>query len=93
MQALCPGYTYTEFHDVLNLDRSFVGRSWWMSAESVVDASLRGFERDQWLVIPGLRYKLIVLALKYVPRSLLRLLAPKGTRDRSAYAKAETPKA
>jgi short-subunit dehydrogenase len=92
VQALCPGYTYTEFHDVLNLDRSFVGRSWWMSAESVVDASLRGLERDTWLVVPGLRYKLVVFALKHIPRSALRLLAPKGTRDRSAYAKAESSK-
>ncbi len=87
VQALCPGYTYTEFHDVLNLDRKFVPTSWWMSAESVVDASLAGLERKRWLVVPGLRYQLIVFALKHIPRGILRLLAPKGARDRSQYEK------
>jgi hypothetical protein len=92
VQALCPGFTYTEFHDVLNLDRKFVGKSWWMSAESVVDASLQGLERNRWLLVPGLRYKLVVFAVKNIPRSVLRLFAPKGAQNRAEFVKAQTDK-
>jgi short-subunit dehydrogenase len=89
VQALCPGFTYTEFHDLINLDRSFVGKSWWMTPESVVDGSLAGLERKNWLVIPGLRYKLIVFALEHLPRWAVRLLSPKGAQDRSGYVRKE----
>jgi len=74
---------------VLNLDRSFAPRSWWMTAEVVVEASLRGLERDICLVIPGWRYKLVVLAVKTMPRRLLDVLAPKGTQHRDRYVKAQ----
>ena len=37
IQALCPGFTYSEFHDSAGMDRSVIPRSLWMSAEDVVD--------------------------------------------------------
>ena len=44
VQALCPGYTYSEFHDAMGIDRmKLAGSALWMTAESVVDASLAGF--------------------------------------------------
>jgi uncharacterized protein len=33
VQALCPGFTVTEFHDVLGVDRKVVPSAWWMPAE------------------------------------------------------------
>ena len=71
VQSLCPGYTYTEFHEVMGVDRSFAAKSWWMSAESVVDASLAGLEKNKLFVVPGLRYKLIVALLKFLPKSII----------------------
>jgi short-subunit dehydrogenase len=53
VQALCPGFTITEFHDVLGIDRRLVPNSLWMTAESVVEASLRGLEKNRLIVIPG----------------------------------------
>jgi len=70
VQALCPGFTYTEFHDVVKVDRSLIPRGWWMPAEKVVEASLDGLERDKLIVVPGLRYKLLVLLLRLTPRTL-----------------------
>ena len=70
VQALCPGFTNTEFHDVAGMDRGVIPRGWWMSAEEVVAASLCGLERGQVFVVPGLRYKLLVLAMTFIPRSL-----------------------
>lgn len=55
VQALCPGFTITEFHD--DLDRVQFERRGpaflWGSAQGVVAASLRGFERGQSLCVPG----------------------------------------
>ncbi len=62
VQALCPGFTVTEFHDTEELsdfDRNSVPKKWWMSAEYVVDKSLKALEKGKFLCIPSLRYWLI----------------------------------
>jgi short-subunit dehydrogenase len=73
VQALCPGYTRTEFHDVLGMDRTRVMpvRSLWMSAEFVVNESLRGLRRGDWFVIPGWRYRALVRLSRLLPRFIL----------------------
>jgi hypothetical protein len=70
VQALCPGFTITEFHEVAKVDRKTIPDSWWMSAEDVVAASLKGLERGKTVVVPGLFYKAVVLMTKLVPRAL-----------------------
>ena len=71
VQALCPGFTYSEFHDVIEMDRSVVPKSWWMSADFVVSESLRGLDRGKLFVIPGIRYRWLVRLLSLVPRRLV----------------------
>jgi hypothetical protein len=79
VQALCPGFTLTEFHEVLGLDRkAILGASWWMAAEDVVEASLRGLEKGKLFVVPGLRYKLLVGLLRLLPRPVLHFVLAKG---------------
>lgn len=41
LQALCPGMTHTEFHQVAGIDKSVVPAPFWMSADKVVRVSLR----------------------------------------------------
>jgi hypothetical protein len=72
VQALCPGFTLSEFHDVVGMERSTVPASLWMTADFVVEESLRGFDERKLIVIPGWRYKAIVAFLKLVPAPLLR---------------------
>jgi short-subunit dehydrogenase len=74
VQALCPGFTYTEFHDVIGMDRSKIPSFLWMSSESVVDASLRALERNRLFVIPGWQYRLFVAIYRWFPRTLRHLL-------------------
>jgi short-subunit dehydrogenase len=69
VQALCPGFTYTEFQQVSGIDRSAIPRSLWMSAEFVVDASLRGLQQNRAVVVPGWRYKLFLALYPRLPRS------------------------
>jgi short-subunit dehydrogenase len=75
VQALCPGYTYSEFHDVAGMNRDrLASKSWWCSAEQVVEESLGGLDRDNVIVIPGLRYRLLVGIVMSIPRALRRRL-------------------
>jgi uncharacterized protein len=67
VQALCPGFTYTEFHDVVGVSRDTIPKSWWMPAEFVVNESLKGLEARELFVIPGWRYKLLVALGTRVP--------------------------
>lgn len=67
VQALCPGFTYSEFHDVLGTGRSHVAGWLWMKAEDVVRASLEVMERGKVIVVPGWQYKVLVFFLRYLP--------------------------
>jgi short-subunit dehydrogenase len=74
VQALCPGFTVTEFHDTLGVDRAAIPSFLWLKADRVVEASLRGFDRGAVLVVPGWQYKALVNFLHYLPYSLKRRL-------------------
>jgi uncharacterized protein len=90
VQALCPGYTYSEFHDVAGMDRDKLApKAWWCSAEQVVEESLKGLERDRIFVIPGFRYRMLVGLVGRMPRGLRRrlLLATGRRTGRVAAAK------
>jgi uncharacterized protein len=67
VQALCPGFTHTEFHDRMRTKKRYA--SWmWMSSDRVVEDSLRSIERGGPVVcIPGLQYKAIVFLLRHAP--------------------------
>ena len=80
VQALCPGFTLSEFHDTLKMDRSPIPQSLWMTADFVVSESLRGFDEGKLFVIPGWRYKLIVMFMKSMPGWALRKMTARGAQ-------------
>jgi short-subunit dehydrogenase len=82
VQALCPGFTLSEFHDTLGLSRDPIPKSLWMTADFVVNESLRGFDRGQSIVIPGWRYKLVVMGLRALPRLVLHRVMIAAARAR-----------
>jgi len=68
VQALCPGFTYTEFHDTMGVSReSRAPRSFWLNANDVVEASLDGLRRGKLYVVPGWRYKLLTAFATKLP--------------------------
>ena len=69
VQALCPGFTYSEFHEAMGMARPKVQPWLWLTAEEVVEASLDGLRRRKPIVIPGWRYKLITAVLTRLPYS------------------------
>ena len=76
VQALCPGFTHSEFHQRMDADTGDIPSWMWMRAGPVVETSLRNLERLGPVVcIPGVRNKLAVFLLRHVPRSLIGALA------------------
>jgi short-subunit dehydrogenase len=86
VQALCPGYTYSGFHDVMHEDRSRLAPpALWLTAEKVVDDSLRGMKKRQLHVVPGWYYKFAVAMLRASPFWLqIRLARLGAARSRPA---------
>lgn len=74
VQALCPGFTITEFHDTLGVDRGGIPSWLWMKASDIVDASLRGLDKGKVIVVPGLAYKAVVAFLTHLPPWIRRRL-------------------
>jgi short-subunit dehydrogenase len=71
-QALCPGFTYSEFHQRMGTGRRRLPRWMWLTAEQVVRASLQALDRRGPVVcVPGLGYRLLVGSIRLVPRRLL----------------------
>jgi short-subunit dehydrogenase len=44
---------------------------YFMTAEDVVDASLRALQKGKVVCIPGIRYKLAVTAPRFLPRTVM----------------------
>jgi short-subunit dehydrogenase len=62
VQALCPGFIRTDFHaadSMQDFDTRQVPANHWMSAEAVVDCSLRRLSRNRVIVIPGFRNRIL----------------------------------
>ena len=75
VQALCPGFTYSEFHETpeyANFDRGQIPGPLWMSAGQVVDESLAALPGDRVIVVPGREYRGIALALNSPFRGMIR---------------------
>jgi short-subunit dehydrogenase len=56
VQALCPGFTRTEFHDAISgdgFDRERIPTQYWMASADVVAASLEALGSGRVLVVPG----------------------------------------
>ena len=67
VQALCPGFVYTGFHDTnefKDFDRSSVPKWLWMSAEEVVKQSLKALRKKKVIFIPGIKNRIIAGLLK-----------------------------
>jgi len=84
VQALCPGFTSSEFHDLLGENRhTLAPPSLWLTADAVVDASLKGLADRSLFVIPGWRYKLMLGLLRKLPTALKLRLEQRGLRRRT----------
>lgn len=75
--ALCPGFTYSEFHDVNGTRARFarLPKFIWCDAAPVARAGYEAVMRNQVLCVPGAFYKTLVTAIRLMPRALAHRLA------------------
>lgn len=78
MQALCPGFVRTEFHQRGEMDVSGVPKWMWLEADKVVAASLKDLGKGKSVSIPSLRYKLLASLAQYLPKGLVTRIAKRG---------------
>lgn len=78
VQALCPGFTHTEFHEVgdfKSFDRSRIPEALWMMPDDVVKLSLQALEDSKRIVmVPGWKNRLskCVILHSSIARRLLQ---------------------
>ena len=86
VQALCPGFTYTEFHETLGVEREGVApRSLWLQPEFVVEESLKALRKGSWWLMPGWRYRAIVALLTKLPTPLRLAFETAGSTKNSRW--------
>jgi short-subunit dehydrogenase len=89
--SLCPGFTYTEFHDVTGTREkmSKMPGFLWLQADRVASEALDCCERGKIYCVPGLVYKTLLIILWMIPAPLRRwLVARQGSSYRDS---SETP--
>ncbi len=74
IHALCPGMTYSEFHDTKELeefDKSTVPKRLWMSSAEVVKKSLKAARKGKVVYVPGFLNRLsLFLSNMFIVRRL-----------------------
>ena len=79
VQALCPGFTRTDFHEKMGFDKNTFykdkGMMKAMTTEEVVGISLQYLEKDKVLCVPGGNNKLSRFLLKVLPQAVIYKIA------------------
>ncbi|KMT23211.1 SDR family NAD(P)-dependent oxidoreductase [Clostridium cylindrosporum] len=82
VQALCPGFTRTDFHEKLKMDEDKLknkGVVRWMTPKEVVSTSLGKIEKQlKVIVIPGFGNKIMCVASRFTPKFIYYKIAVKG---------------
>ncbi|MBK5115063.1 MAG: SDR family NAD(P)-dependent oxidoreductase [Candidatus Heimdallarchaeota archaeon] len=72
IQALCPGFTITDFHKKMGYESGHpVYRRKFMTAEKVVEISLKALKKGKVYCIPGFRNKLLAFFMRKLPKRIL----------------------
>jgi short-subunit dehydrogenase len=80
--ALCPGFTYSEFHDVNGTREQMnkMSKRMWMDAAPVVKAGIDAVNRGQPVVVPGLVNKSLATLTRIMPEPIGRAIMRRQSR-------------
>ncbi len=85
VQALCPGFTHTEFHDQPVYEpyhlKAKIPKALWMSADEVVEQSLKALKQGRVICIPGFKNRVLVALARSPLKPLLLKLLEKRLRN------------
>ena len=82
--AVCPGYTWSEFHDVLGNRKQMnsLPSLMWQTSDAVAREGWRACEKNRPVVVTGLVNKFLRVVCHVLPVSLITRLAPRATKRR-----------
>lgn len=85
--ATCPGFTWTEFHDVLGNreDMNKLPRIFWQKVRPVVEASWRAAERNRDAHVTGGLNRIIHGICHLLPTRLVHAITPRSVRVRGMH--------
>jgi short-subunit dehydrogenase len=72
VSALCPGFTRTEFHQRGKMSMTGLPNFLWLNSDRLVEQSWRDALKGKAVSVPGWQYKLLVLIVETMPRSIVR---------------------
>ncbi|MEZ5997792.1 MAG: SDR family NAD(P)-dependent oxidoreductase [Hyphomonas sp.] len=80
--ALCPGFTWSEFHDVNGTreDTNKMPKWMWMDAAPVVTAGIEAVNRGQPVIVPGMVNKTLATLTRILPEPLGRAMVSAQSR-------------
>jgi uncharacterized protein len=81
--ALCPGFTYSEFHDVNNT-RELVQKMpkfMWQTAQDVVLEGFNAVEQNKAVAVTGLLNKFIAVLFKLLPDAITQYIVKQRSKD------------
>ncbi|MEU4416763.1 SDR family NAD(P)-dependent oxidoreductase [Nocardia salmonicida] len=71
IQALCPGFVHTEFHERAGIEMSSLPKRLWLDVDQVVDGCLQDLDSGRVISVPGVQYKVLTAVAGFVPRTLV----------------------
>ncbi len=81
--ALCPGLTRTAFQQRAGIERTKLVRGRPMEADAVARIGYRALMRGTLVVVPGLGNRLLILAVRFVPRRMVTAIVRGLNANRS----------
>ncbi len=84
VSALCPGFTWTEFHDVSGTRKevSRYPRLMWMDAKTVARRGVRAVERGRIIYVPGVVNRVLWFFARHAPEGLAVRIMSGSSRHR-----------
>lgn len=73
--AVCPGWVRTEFHQRAGINARSIPGFLWVDAPSTVESAIRASERGRVIVVPSVRYSLLMGILRLLPRRSVRWIS------------------
>jgi short-subunit dehydrogenase len=72
INALCPGFTRTEFHERGRMKMKGLPEFMWLDSDQLVARSWSDAQSGKAVSVPGWQYKLLVGFTSILPRAMVR---------------------
>ncbi|MGH3556160.1 MAG: SDR family NAD(P)-dependent oxidoreductase [Mycobacterium sp.] len=83
MHALCPGFVRTEFFERAGIDMTTTPSRYWLEVDNVVRETMAEAAKGKVIIVPGLRYKVLAIAGRVMPRNLMHAFTKGFAKDHS----------